>query len=258
MVFHQTRRSRPGADGGYAVKFFLLLIFAWGMAVGALAQGLPPGLPPELALPGAQTPAVQTPAAEATSPASEPVIPRVPMPAPSLDVPIPEKIPVEHYQTLWQRSPFELSIQTANAAPTGIAADWLLTSLSRIDGQPVAILVNRTTSETVVVKTKDNGIHRMRIASAQIASDFRQSKVKIVRGDETAELIFQEQDLASMAALAPVSLPPSSNPGATANMPGQPNPSPSVRPGNNTVPSVPRRPNRIIVRPKPVTPPPNL
>ena len=241
------------------MKTGLLFIIAWGTTVLAVAQGLPPGLPPELALPGAQTPTAQTPAVVAPPPASEPAVPRVPMPAPSLDVPIPEKIPVEHYQTLWQRSPFELSIQTANAAPTGIAADWLLTSLSRIDGQPVAILVNRTTSETVVVKTKDNGIHGMRVASAQIESDFRKSKVKIVRGaDESAELVFQEQDLASMAALAPVMIPPSSNPGATANMPGQAPPSPSVRPGTNTPSTVPRRPNRIIVRPKPVTPPPNL
>jgi len=236
------------------MKVSRILIFAWGMTVGAVAQGLPPGLPPELALPGAQTPA-----AGSSTPTSEPAVPPVPVPAPSLDVPIPEKIPVEHYQTLWQRSPFELSIQTANAAPTGIAADWLLTSLSKIDGQPLAILVNRTTSETVVVKTKENSIHGMRIASAQIAPDYRQSKVKIVRGTEEAELIFQEQDLASMAALAPVSLPPASNPGATANMPGQPAPSPSIRPGTNAPATVPRRPpNRIIVRPKPVTPPPNL
>jgi hypothetical protein len=240
------------------MKVSQLLVFSLGTTVLAVAQGLPPGLPPELALPGAQTPTAQTPAAEAPPPASVPAVPKVPVPAPSLDVPIPEKIPVEHYQTLWQRSPFELSIQTANAAPTGIAADWLLTSLSRIDGQPVAILVNRTSSETVVVKTKDNGLHGMRIASAQIASDFRQSKVKIVRGNEEAELIFQEQDLASMAALAPVTPPPSSNPAAAANLPGQPTPNPSVRPGTNATPSVPRRPNRIIVRPKPVTPPPNL
>lgn len=232
---------------------------AWiGLLLGTgclAAQELPPGLPPEIVRPKTPAP-VEVPVA----PVPAPAVPAPAMqPAKRDEVAVPERIPVEHYQTLWQRSPFELSIQAANAAPTGIAADWLLTSVSRLDGQPMAILFNKTSGETAVVKTKDNGTHGMRLVSAEIMSDYRKSKVKVSRGsEEPVELVFQEQDLTALAALAPAG---SAAPPVPVIQNGIVAPRPSgsvvVQPGTNTPTSTPtiRPPRRIISRPNPVRPP---
>lgn len=235
------------------------------LGTGSLAaQELPPGLPSEIVRPKAPAPVAAPAPAAVPSPA--PVVPAPVSPTPEVpastvrrdEVAVPERIPVDHYQTLWQRSPFELSIQAANAVPTGIAADWLLTSVSRVDGQPMAILFNKTSGETAVVKTKDNGTHGMRLVSAEIMSDYRKSKVKVVRGSEQAELVFQEQDLTALAALAPVG---TAAPPVPVIQNGIVTPRPTgstvVQPGTSTSTSTStiRPPRRIISRPNPVRPP---
>ncbi|MDX6767342.1 MAG: hypothetical protein SFU85_11195 [Candidatus Methylacidiphilales bacterium] len=217
------------------------------------AQELPPGLPPEMTAGTAPSTAV------APVPAPSAPAPSTPVTIPSAQTPIPGRVTVDHYGSIWQRSPFELSIQAANAAPTGIAADWLLTSLSRVNGEPVAIVVNKTNGETAVVKMRESSAHNLRLVSADIKTDYRQSKVKIARGTEEAELIFQEQDLSSLASLAPAApAPGNTNPANPVNPAARPPGTSAAIPGLPAgTSSTPRPPRRLIIRPKPVTPPPN-
>jgi len=204
------------------------------------------------------------PEAPAEAPAE--ALAEAPAGAPADAAAIPARVPPERYQTLWERSPFEIPVAAESSPVTGIRAEWLLTSLSRSGGKPFAILVSKGTGESVVIRQGEEGAHGFTLVDAVIAQDFKNSRATVRRGAESAELQFQEQELATLvsaapqAQAAPAPSPPGTNPGVRPNQSRFP-PPPAVRPTAPGIPSAapnpstPQPPRRIIRRPDPVTPP---
>jgi len=138
-----------------------------------------------------------------------------PAPAAVPDKAIPQAYSEEHYASTWRRNPFLLETKPKEGAPTvGFAEDWELKGLTRIQGQPQALLNNKKTQESHWVRTTEDK-DGFKLLEATIDRDLHKSSVKVTKAGEAAAATFTFPEVAA----AP----------ATGARPGAP--VPGVRPG---------------------------
>lgn len=167
------------------------------------------------------------------------------------DAVIPRPIPVESYEMLWRRSPFEIPVAVDAAQQGGIAGTWVLASLSSIDGFATAILRHKSTGEAVLLQAgQTDATHQLTLVEAYIDADHTRSRALVRQGAETAELVFQDHELSALASLAPGPLAAPLSPQAGTDPHAENPPQP--------VPAQPPQPRRVIIRPHPaaIAPPP--
>jgi len=151
-------------------------------------------VPPAEARPaddGAEVKAAATPAAEpAPEPAEDPGQDEGALADDGVVVPA---FPLSRYESLWQRSPFQVESVAPPVESAGLAQRFALTGLAAINGEPIAFLMDRATQNRVMVKkdSTDGGLSLVQVDVQQKYSDstatVRQgSEVGVVRFDATA------------------------------------------------------------------------
>ena|GEM_PF-6327077 len=165
----------------------------------------------------------------------------------------PAPIPLEKYARLWENSPFELGVTKGAEKPTGVAAEWILTSLSKMGDKPVVTLLNRTSNESAVLSPGLAGPEGMELVDADVKDDYLQSSVHIRRGSEIAKLTFQQSELNSLQKNQPPGMP--QPPVAATGAASQPTTAfTPPRPPPGAIPIPPAPPRRIFSRPPTIGP----
>ncbi len=245
------------------MKPWLLLLPAAVSLSLAMAQDIKPRRPlvspapggaprPSPAKPAAPSPA---PAAEtpAPSPTPEPpaqaatVTPAAPaavsQAAPPAAVPsnaIPKAYAEEHYAATWRRNPFLIETKAKDAAPgPSFADDWELKGLTRIKGEPQAMLGNKKTQEYHWVKTTEDK-DGFKLLEAKFDRDIHKQSVKVAKsGDPNpATFTFPEVAAAPAAAMG-ARVPGAPGAGAPGAIPRGPGVPPAASPANAFRPTVP-------------------
>ena len=148
-----------------------------------------------------------------------------PAPAPVPDKAIPQAYSEEHYASTWRRNPFLLETKPKEGAPTvGFAEDWELKGLTRIQGQPQALLNNKKTQESHWVRTTEDK-DGFKLLKATIDRDLHKSSVEVTKAGEAAPATFTFPEVA--AAPATGARPGAPVPGVR---PGSPMPTPGTNP----------------------------
>lgn len=171
------------------------------------------------------------------------------------DNPVP--IPLEKYARLWENSPFELGVAKSESKPTGIAAEWLLTSISKVGDKPVVTLFNRASNESTVLSPGLNGTGGLELVDADVKEDFLQSSVHIRRGTEVAKFTFQQNELNALQKNQPLGIPHPPVPGGLPPIPvaiPTPPPGAMIPPPPGSAPVLPNPPKRVITRPPNIGP----
>jgi hypothetical protein len=141
-------------------------------------------------------------------------------PAVAVENAIPAPFPTERYAAMVAQSPFALATPVAPppAAPErGFAADWYVTGLARYEDKDFVSIKSRdlATSFSLYGAEESNGIT---LVGVEWSTERGKSTVTIKKGGETARLEFNQAEIQSSAAPAPV---PPAAPGQPA-VPGRP------------------------------------
>lgn len=146
----------------------------------------------------------------------------------------------KHYAALWERSVFTTKDLPSPDAPTGpIFTDNLgLSGMYDVDGQVVAVLIDRTTSQFSEARIGSENEHGIKIRKVQPGATMDKTRVQLQKGDIAGWVAFG--DVTAAAALAEQAPMPGGNP-----QPGQP---PQASPAS-------RRAAAPVPTPSPLLPP---
>lgn len=99
--------------------------------------------------------------------------------------PVPQP-PLEHYEPLWKSS-LLTSRTMEHPSPSGPSfADGLsLAGIFEIDGRPVAVVMDKTTSQFTEVRAEPGGVQGMQIVKIEEGTTPDKARVQIQRGNET-------------------------------------------------------------------------
>ena len=164
--------------------------------------------------------------------------------------------PLSRYETLWQRSPFQLESVAPPVESAGMAQRFALTGIAEINGEPMVFVMERATQNRLMVKadSKEGGVSLVQVDVQQKYTDssatLRQgAEVGVVRFDAGVAMapgmpqpgMPSPRPMPQVAPPMPPGMPPQAAafPGAVpaAQVPGQPAPGTPQAPG--FVPPVP-------------------
>lgn len=160
--------------------------------------------------------------------------------------------PLETYAALWERSVFTTKDLPSPDAPTGpIFTDNLsLAGTYEIDGQFVAILLDRTTTQFTEARIGSENEQGIKVRKVQPGATMDKTRVQLQKGDIAgwvsqgevpAETAPNTQIRPAQPAHAPVSTPllppPNASPASTNQPPSVPEPAANVRSTSSTAPA---------------------
>jgi len=130
----------------------------------------------------------------------------------------------QHYAALWERSVFTTKDLPSPDAPTGpIFSDNLgLSGMYEMDGQIVAVLIDRTTSQFMEARIGSENEQGIKIRKVHPGATMDKTRVQLQKGDIAGWVTFG--DVAAAAAPSEQAPPPGGNPQQV--QPGQPVPPP--------------------------------
>ena len=147
---------------------------------------------------------------------------------------VPPPFPVDRYEALWKRSPFQLESVAPPVESAGLAQRYALTGLAEIGGEPIAFLMERATQQRMMVK-KEGGESGLSLVQVDVVTEKSENSSATIRqGAEVGVLKFDAGPAPPMApqpmmapampqAAAPMApQPPQAIPAA--QIPGQPMP----------------------------------
>ena len=250
-----------------------LLAAAWS-SPAAGGEGPDPAemlkVPPAEARPtGAEpdTKAAATPAPEQSPPEATPQDPAGAGSAPESGeaVGLLPAFPLSRYETLWERSPFQLESVAPPVESAGLSQRYALTGLAAINGEPIAFLMERATQNRLMVK-KDSEANGLSLVQVDVQQKYTDSSATVRQGSEIGVLRFDATAAAPMmppAGMAqpprmvpPGVPPPGAVPQQTARVPGIPTPPqiPGQAVPGQGVPGAPQVPGVVPPVPGPGVP----
>ena len=130
--------------------------------------------------------------------------------------------PAPHYAALWERSVFTTKDLPSPDAPTGpIFSDSLgLSGMYEMDGQIVAVLIDRTTSQFSEARIGSENEQGIKIRKVQPGATMDKTRVQLQKGDIAGWVTFGDVTASAPADQAPP-------PGAGNPPPGQSQPAPA-------------------------------
>ncbi|GEP41183.1 hypothetical protein [Brevifollis gellanilyticus] len=152
---------------------------------------------------------------------------------------------VQHYAALWERSVFTTKDLPSPDAPTGpIFSDNLgLSGMYEVDGQVVAVLIDRTTSQYTEARIGSENEQGIKIRKVHPGATMDKTRVQLQKGDIAGWVTFGDPGAPPPTEQAPASAPqqvqaaqPAHAPAAT---PLLPPPAPSGIPGIHVAPTPP-------------------
>lgn len=170
--------------------------------------------------------------------------------APAAD-PAPVEIPaLNHYAALWERSIFTTKDLPSPDAPAGpVFTDNLgLSGIYEVDGQVVAVLVDRTTSQFSEARIGSENEQGVKIRKVQPGTSMDKTRVQLQKGDIAGWVTFSDATAAPAAETAPQIRPaqPAHAPAATPLLPA-----PTAPLQQPETPPPPRRPQPVSDVPLP-------
>ena len=145
---------------------------------------------------------------------------------------------LQHYSALWERSIFTTKDLPSPDTPTGpIFTDNLgLSGIYEVDGQVVAVLVDRTTSQFSEARIGSENEQGVKIRKVQPGATMDKTRVQLQKGDIAGWVTFSEATNNPAAETTPQIRPaqPAHAPAATPLLPApatpqQPEPPPNLR-----------------------------
>jgi len=137
---------------------------------------------------------------------------------------------LQHYSALWERSIFTTKDLPSPDTPTGpIFTDNLgLSGIYEVDGQVVAVLVDRTTSQFSEARIGSENEQGVKIRKVQPGATMDKTRVQLQKGDIAGWVTFSEATNTSAAEAAPQIRPaqPAHAPAATPLLPAPQQPEP--------------------------------
>ena len=263
---------------------FLCFVASAGMVLSQDGAPPPPapGAPPD-APPPAEVPVEAPVATPPPTNSSE-----APAPAANENKAIPQAYSEEHYAATWARNPFLIKtvVEGPKVGP-GFAEDWELRGLTKVKGEPEALLGNKKTQEFKWIRgTEDKD--GFKLLEAKFDRDIHKASVEVSKTGEPSKATFTFPEVAAAptggpggartgipGAMVPGGMNKPMPPGGNPNMPrpGQPAmPAPQAgQPSNNNnrfpVPNNGARPNvpipaqptttnrrRVLIPPQPAPP----
>lgn len=185
--------------------------------------------------------AASTPAAEETPATTDADQSAAPGDAPAESGVVAGAFPLSRYETLWERSPFQLESVAPPVESAGLSQRFALTGLAAINGEPIAFLMDRATQNRLMVR-KDGSEGGVSLVQVDVQKKYTDSTATVRQGAEVGVIRFD----ASASAAPPVMQAPVAPPMVRA-MP------PQVAPGQPTAP-VPLAPGVVPPVPGPGVP----
>jgi hypothetical protein len=146
---------------------------------------------------------------------------------------VPPPFPLERYEALWKRSPFQLESVAPPVESAGLAQRYALTGLAEVGGEPIAFLMERTTQQRMMIKKDDAGQAGLTLVQVDVATDkYSNSTATIRQGAEVGVVKFDAGPPAMSVPAMPV-------PGAPPIQPGNPSAQVPAMPVQGQVPGVP-------------------
>jgi hypothetical protein len=155
--------------------------------------------------------------------------------------PAPVETPaLQHYAALWERSIFTTKDLPSPDTPAGpIFTDNLgLSGIYEVDGQVVAVLVDRTTSQFIEARIGSENEQGIKIRKVQPGTSMEKTRVQLQKGDIAGWVTFGDASNTPAAEAAPQIRPaqPAHAPAATPLLPA---------PQQNEPPTTLRRPQPV-------------
>lgn len=143
--------------------------------------------------------------------------------------------PLSRYQSLWERSPFQLESVAPPVESAGLAQRFALTGIAEINREPIAFVMERATQKRMMVK-KDVGEGGVSLVQIDIQKNYNDSTVTLRQGAEVGVVRFDAAAAGAVAVAPPTMLQvpqPSGVPSPARIQPGQPGqsvPTPGIVP----------------------------
>jgi len=219
------------------ILFSSLLASVWLLGPLALAQDGPDSpLPPSISV----EPVTEVTLAD-EPPASNAVSEEVDE-EPDSDA-VPTAYPEDRYLTMWDKNPFLLKTVVVEQKVESFAKDWALRGIMASDGLFQVSIINKVTGKSERLKEGESG-KEFRLVSVNYDKNPKKSSVKVSRGNETAELTYDEGGLSQ-----PVTIQNTQSITAGQDaMPGANQGNPNINPqGGALPPGMQRGPNGQII-----------
>jgi len=98
--------------------------------------------------------------------------------------------PLSRYESLWQRSPFQLESVAPPVESAGLAQRFALTGIAEINGEPMAFVMERATQNRLMVKansTKDG----LSLVQVDVQQKYTDSSATLRQGTEVGVVRFE-------------------------------------------------------------------
>ncbi len=139
---------------------------------------------------------------------------------------VPRAFPEERYTSLWDKNPFRIETAPVIQTRENFGKDWALAGISAYKGVYTVRIQNKQTQAYQRLQEGQSG-GEFRLLSVNYHKDISKSSVKVARGNETADLTYDEELRAR-----PVTVSNTMAPAGGAGQPGQPGqPNPNQPPG---------------------------